>query len=287
MLHWQKLNASLRLFLLGGGLAFLLACSPPAEDPPASSWTPLYQSSNLSGHTVFPECNPGGTLSCTCSAEDVAIESFADYGEVTSNVRGEGLYVNAIGGKQFVDRFSDNASFALGTYRYTYQFRLKELPRPVVSQVQNGDAMHQMIQFWDGRNEVWDNTEKVSLEAAIYWDLNPWAADFGRFRVYTSAEAPSYLRLESTEAHLTPDLDWHTLQLVADLEARRYVSLSLDGTTFDLSEIPLLELPHPDWGRDLTWTLTTESMATFPGSCGSNVFQWTIQFRNVLFERLD
>ena len=275
----------LRLLLLGS-LHLVLACSTSPEEAESVSATEIYRSINLAGHSVFPECNPGGTLACHCSEDDVGIESFEAYGEVTSNVRGRSLYVNAIGGKQFVDRFSDEHPFALGTYRYTYQFRLKEIPRPDANQTQNGDAMHQMIQFWDGRNEVWDNTEKQSLEAAIYWDLNPWGSDFGRFRVYTSAEPPANLRLESTEAFLQPDLEWHTLELVADLEARRYVSLSLDGEVFDLSTIPILELPHPDWGADLTWTLTTESMATYPNACNSSVFQWTIQFRNVLFERL-
>ena len=107
---------------------------------PDASWTPttwtylphvtrqryrtIYTSQNLSGHSLFAECNPGGGTSCACSSEDVSLTPFAEYGQVTSNVRRTNTYVNAIGYKQFTEVFPDGEPIALGIYRYTGQVSL-------------------------------------------------------------------------------------------------------------------------------------------------------------------
>ena len=58
----------------------------------------------MADHSVDSECDPGGGTICLgCSAADVSIASFADYGEVTSNVNRENIWVNAIGNKKFIE----------------------------------------------------------------------------------------------------------------------------------------------------------------------------------------
>ena len=137
----------------------------------------IYTSQNLVDFEPFAECNPGGETNCPCSEEDVRIESFENYGEVTSNVLKVNTYVNAIGHKKFIEIFPNGAPIILGVYKYTGRVKLPVIPSPDVNQSENPQSVHMMIQLWDGRNAFFPSN-KTTLEGAIYWDLNPWIANY-------------------------------------------------------------------------------------------------------------
>ncbi|GIV57875.1 MAG: hypothetical protein KatS3mg042_0788 [Rhodothermaceae bacterium] len=269
------------------GLALLLlaSCSDPSVapctdcEPPA----PLYTSANLAGHEVFAECNPGNQSQCACDTSDVALRSRNGHGEVTSNANRRGTYVNAIGARKFTDTFPDGTPLTLGRYSYTGEVRLPVLPRPDATQRENPQAVHMMVQLYDGRDALFA-AEKTTLEGAIYWDLNPWLPDVGTIRVYTGEDP---LSLVDTGLTVPPDTAWHTFSLTVDLATRRYVAITVDGQIRDLSHLPLARVAHPEWGDDLSLILTTESMAAWPQATCGQVFTWTTHFRNLVFTRAD
>jgi len=237
----------------------------------------IYTSQNLSGHALFAECNPGGGTNCPCSPEDVQLISFPDYGKVISNAREQHTYVNAIGYKKFTERFLDNRPIRLGAYKYTGQFRLPALPNPALSQVENPQAVHVMIQFWDGRNALYQSN-KTTLEGTIYWQLNPWESDYGKIKVYTEP-----LQLVDAGIALAPDTEWHSFELAVDLVAQEYLYITIDGQRSELSGVDLAQVHHPEWGEDLSLSITTESLATWPQYECTHVFKWTTYFRNLSF----
>ena len=248
----------------------------------------IYTSQNLSGHSVYPECNPGGETNCSdsCSGEDVSITSFEDYGEVTSNVRERNIYVNAIGYKKFIETFPNRDSIDLRTYKYTGQVKLPVCPSDNVSQIKNPQAVHMMIQLWDGRESLWDSNNNT-LEGTIYWDLNPWTQDGknGTIKIYTK---PMIL---TPITNLTPDTNRHTFELVVNLTSKRYISMTIDGKLTDLSTYELAQVYHgPEssepWGKDISLIITTESLAAWPGENCTNVFTWTTQFKDLEFSAM-
>jgi hypothetical protein len=114
------------------------------------------------------------------------------------------------------------------------------------------------------------------VEGAIYWDLNPWTQDFGKIKVYTGP-----LDLVDTGITLTPDLEWHTLELVVDLESRRYVSITIDAESREIQDLELARVFHPDWGNEVAVSITTESLAAWPGEDCEYVFVWTTRFKDL------
>ena len=168
----------------------------------------------------------------------------------------------------------------MGIYRYVGQVSLPVLPAPDTSQRENPQAVHIMIQLWDGRNALFASNGST-LEGTIYWELNPWAADYGNIKIYTGP-----LDLVDTGITLTPDLDWHTFELVVDLANQRYVSVRMDGETRDMGSYELAQVSHPEWGSDVSLNITTESMAAWPHSNCAYVFVWTTRFRDLAFQVL-
>ncbi|MCA9872731.1 MAG: hypothetical protein KC441_03730 [Anaerolineales bacterium] len=240
----------------------------------------IYVSSNLSGHSIAAECNPGGVSHCPCSEADVDLTVFEDHGEVTSNVREVHTYVNAIGYKKFTETFPKGDPITLGIYRYTGQFRLPGLPAPDPDQRENSEAAHMMIQFWDGRNARYENN-KTTLEGTIFLTLNPWETDYKHVKVYVQP-----LQLVDTGIILDPVLGWHSFELIIDLATQRYVSITIDGDYRDLSGMSLAQVYHPEWGDDLSFIITTESLATWPQNDCRNIFKWTMWYKDLALSRL-
>ncbi|MEK7286733.1 MAG: family 16 glycosylhydrolase [Nitrospirota bacterium] len=234
-----------------------------------------YKSSNLAGHRISAECNPGATVSCACSASDVQLLSSSDKGEVVSNVNLQGTYVNAIGYKPFLETFPDGKVISLGTYRYRYKVRLPILPKADPQQQENPQAVHMMIQLWDGRNALWENNKRT-MEFAIYWDLNPWDPDHGRIKLYTTD-----LKLFSTDIRLVPDTNWHEFELMGDFAKQKYISVTIDGQTQKVDTLAPVMVHQPGWGNDVSLNITTESMAAFPGFTCENKFIWKTEFKDV------
>ncbi|NJO15024.1 MAG: hypothetical protein HC877_04530 [Thioploca sp.] len=244
----------------------------------------LYTSSNLAGHTVAAECNPGGVTACPCSEADVSITSLADQGIVTSNPHGNNTWVNAIGYKKFTEQLPNNQPISLGIYQYQGQFRLPQIPTQDITQ-NNPEAMHLMIQLWDGRNELLQ-VNKQTLEGALYWELSPWHDDYQKLKVYISEPTNSPpLALVDTGISLEPDTNWHNFALVVDLAKQEYRSVTIDGETKALNGIKLAQV-HQDWGEDVSLSIITESQATWPQEDCSLIFQWPTHFRNLEFSCL-
>ena len=235
----------------------------------------IYASQNLAGHDVAAECNPGGGTSCPCSSSDVSIASLGSYGTVTSNAQAQNTYVNAIGHRKFIETLSNGCPVVLSRYKYSAQIRLPVLPAPDVNQQQNSDAVHIMAQVYDGRDALFPSN-KTTLEASIYWEINPWSADYGKIKVYTKPTT-----LIDTGIIITPNTGWNSFQVIADFASKKYVSITINGQTKDLSSVDLAQVHQPSWGNEVALIITTESMATWPQTNCSNVFTWTTQFRNV------
>ncbi len=272
LLKWRKNMKQIMMVLLFAAIAGMTGLSVAHSEV-------LYTSQNLSGHLVFAECNPGGATSCACSADDVSIASFEDYGVVISNVHEVPTYVNAIGYKKFVEVFPDGDPVTSGVYKYRGQVRLPVLPAPDVNQSENSQAVHLMMQLWDGRNALFQSN-KTTLEGAIYWDLNPWSSPDGTIKVYTTNPVDNSLELFDTGISLPPDTAWHTFELVVDFVNQRYVSVMVDGKVTDLSSIELAKVYQPDWGEDVSLSITTESMAASPQADCTPIFTWKTQFKD-------
>jgi hypothetical protein len=279
------------LSLLTSSNAIYAVTSPEATFTP-SAWVylpyvsqelyaTLYSSSNLSGHSVSAECNPGGVSSCPCSTLDVSITPLGGFGEVTSNPRKIGTYVNAIGHKKFIETLPNGEAIILGVYSYAGQVSLPVLPAPNVNQLENPQAVHMMIQFWDGRDALFPSN-RATREGVIYWDLNPWTLDYGKIKVYINP-----IKLVDTGITIAPDLNWHTFEISVDLTNQRYVSITVDGQTRDLRQHELARVPQPSWGTEVALIITTESMASWPGDGCPYAFTWSTRFRNLEFRRLN
>jgi hypothetical protein len=245
------------------------------------SYQTLYTSRNLGDYIVNPECNPGGGTECEgCSSEDVEIKVEPTYGLVTSNKNKENIWVNAIGGKLFIETFPDDSPISLGTYRYLYQIRLPLTPFPDVNQEDNPEGMHLVIILWDGRDALFQ-TDGYSVEAGIYWSVNPWnEANYGKIQIWTSADP---IVLIETGITVEPDTEWHTFELIADFINQKYISITIDGETKNLDTVDLPRVAHPDWGNEVALIITAESMSAWPSADCSSVFTWTTHFKDVEF----
>ena len=228
----------------------------------------------LEDYEVVPECNPGGTTRLPCGPDDVGIQHQRDeFSIVTANTRRRKVFVNAIARKRFTDRTPDNKPLELGTYRYIYAVRLPQLPQK--DGVHCGEAVHQMIQFWDGANRI-SNSRGRTIEGAIYWDINPHSDDFQHIKVYSGDP----LKLIDTGIVVPADIQWHTFEIRVDLKKQIYTGMVIDDQWNPLTGIPLARVPQPTWGKDVSLILTAESENAFPGNPAS-LRQWATQFKDV------
>jgi hypothetical protein len=266
--------------LLSGGT--LLASVHPARADATLIWN---EWGPLDGYGVSAECNPGGTTSLSCGLSDVSLasDSNSQYSNVTANPNGDVTFVNAIGNIKFTDTTPDGQALALTTYQYVTAVRL-----PLVPTTQSapwiGEQMHQMILFWDGQNRLW-NANQHTLEATIYWKLNPWDPSYGKIFVYTMSGGS--LASYDTGIQLTPDTDWHVFDVRADLANQVFAGIAIDDQWNSLANVPLAQVYHPDWGSDVSLILTAESENAYPGSTNPIVTQWTTEFKDPKLYRFD
>ena len=109
----------------------------------------------LFGHEVFAECNPGRSEQpCECSPEDVGSSGFLKkYGAVISNIRQQPTYVNAIGYKNSRDTFPRWSGYnARNLHIHGSGQTAGTCLFPDDTQTENPQAVHLMIQYWNGRN---------------------------------------------------------------------------------------------------------------------------------------
>ena len=247
-----------------------------------------YEWGPLNGYGVSAECNPGGTTNFACSAADVSIATGSDpsyvFSNVTANPGADLTFVNAIGNIKFTNDTPDGQPVQLTTYRYIYAIRLPLVPT-TTSAPWIGEQAHQMIQFWDGSNKLWP-ANKPTLEAAMYWKLNPWDAGYGHIFAYTT-DSSGTLSSVDTGIVIPPDTNWHVFEVRSDLLNRVWAGLAVDGQWNPLTNLPLARIYQPTWGSDLSLILTAESENAYPGSTNPIVTQWTTEFKDPKLYRLD
>ena len=282
--HCTVVTAGMAMLAVTG-----LAVVAPARPAQAATETLVWeQFGPLAGYGVSTECNPGHTTSFPCGPADVAITTASDstgqFSQVTANPRGITTFVNAIGNIHLTDITPDGQPIQLKTYRYVLGFRLPQIPSKTIAPL-IGEQMHEMVQFWDGSNRLW-NANKHTLEASVFWKLNPWDPNFGKIMVYTTSNGA--LSAVDTGFTLPFDTNWHYFEINADLLHRVWAGIGLDGKQWNpLTNLPLATVSHPDWGNDLTLILTGESENAFPGTTNPSVTQWTMDYKDVKLYRQD
>jgi hypothetical protein len=278
-----------RLFVLAAAIALAAgAGATEAGAARAATQTPIWQQFGpLTGYGVSTECNPGGTTSFPCDSSNVSISTGSDssgrFTQVTANPRGATTFVNAIGNIKLTNTTPDGQPIQLTTYRYVLGFRLPRIPT-TTSAPWIGEQLHEMIQFWDGSNQLWD-ANKHTLEASVFWKLNPWDPNHGRVMVYTT-DSSGALSAVDTGFTLPLDTNWHYVEINADLHNRVWAGIGLDGTQWNpLTNLPLVQIFQPTWGGDLSLILTAESENAYPGSSNPIVTQWATDFKDVKLYR--
>lgn len=280
---------SRRTLLAAGGAALLSGAAVLATAQPAHAAYNLiwYEWGPLAGYQVSTECNPGGHTNFPCGSSDVAITTGSDstgsFSEVTANPRGIVTFVNAIGNIHFQQKTPDGQPIQLKTYRYIYAIRLPRIPTKT-SAPWIAEQTHEMIQFWDGSNTLWP-ANKHTLEASVFWKLNPWDPNYGKIFAYTTSNGT--LTAVDTGIFLQPDTNWHVFDIRADLLNRIWAGVAIDSHWNPLTNLPLAQIYHPDWGTDLSLILTAESENAYPGSTNPIVTQWTTDFKDPKLFRLD
>jgi hypothetical protein len=264
---------SRRAVLGVGGATLLSGAAVLAGARPARAAYNLIWSAwgAMAGYGVSTECNPGGG-GFSCGPGDVAIVHGSQFTEVTANPNGHITFVNAIGNRKFTGTTPDGAPVMRARYQYVYAIRLPRVPT-TTSAPWIGEQTHQMIQYWDGRDP-----SKNTLEAASFWKLNPWSPDHGKIMVYTR-DGNGNLAIHDPQIRVEPDTNWHVFDIRADLANKVYDGISIDGHWNPLTNVPLAQIHHPDWGTDLSLILTAESENAYPGS-PPIVTQWTTQFKD-------
>jgi len=247
------------------------------------SWKLLYSSSNLQGHSIAAECNPGNGTNCSCLDEDASLVSNSNYGEVIANPFHKNTWVNAIGYKKFIESFPDGSKIKLDVYKYTALTRMPTLPSPNDNQQQNPQAVHLMMQLYDGRNEF-GRGSKNSLEATVFWELNPWteAGRSGKISLYTPDPNNPKVPILSDTGFQIKDTNWHNITLEADFSAEKYISITVDGNKKYIN-VPLLKLNKPDWNSSISFSITTESEPSWPRQNCEKIFYWNQYFKDIKF----
>lgn len=251
-------------------------------------WEALYTSANLTNHLISAEPWPGDPnppTSPVITTADVKLAVYDGYAEVIANPRLTNVFVNAIAAQRFMDTFPDGSPIELDVFRYGCWFRCLAVPTTDIAQTQNGQNAHMMIQMWDGANRVWQ-ADKVALESTVMWSLSAWETNtYGKLLLYTTTTGP--LELVDTGLTLPVDTNWHNVEFVADFVNRKFVSICADGVWADIGAVGIARLLRADWGSELLYHITQESSSLYPGPGYSNIFAWTMQYRDIAFSRLN
>ena len=232
----------------------------------------------LSGYQISAEKNPGGFAQTNVLEEDdVAIRHTKDFTEIIANPLRRRSFVNAVGTIKFIDRTPDGSAIRLGRYRYECQVKLPNIPNangggPV------GDAIQVRIQFWDGSGRL-VNTERQSIEAAIYWATNPSKPNFSHILLLSQRDGKN--ELIDTGVIVKPDESWRRFSVECDLKSQSYKSISIDNLVKEIRSLPLARSLHPDWPRELSLRLTTEATNNLPPNDIDHASTWVADFRNV------
>lgn len=220
----------------------------------------LISQRSLSGFSKFLEAL------CPCNSptiEDVALDNYATYSVVTSNVRKRNVWVNAIVAKPA-------PYYVQAWYRLSVSVRLPAIPKPDVNQQLNPEAVNLMLMLYLG--------DQVSREFPIVWCLNPWSPDYGQVLVYDDGE------VKRTGVRLEPDTAWHRFVLAGDFASEWFDYMEIDGKKTSLSGFHMTKVAHPDWGADKNVRGTVETHSAYPQADCRYVFYWYVYVKDYRLE---
>ncbi len=246
-----------------------------------ADFSTLYDSEYLEDFYVSAECNPGGVSDCPCTIDDVEMKFYDTYAVITSNPNLNQAYVNAIGGYSMIETYPSGVPIRQGIYKYSGKIRLPSIPTADVTRTDIPQAVHMVVFFWDGRNALLEN-DKVSFEGGMLWNLNPWDPNQGKIYIYTNPITPI-----ETGLTIAPDTQWHDIEFVVDFYSFTYVSITIDGSTIDLSGIPVAQVYRPDWGNEVALLFSVESLAAWPLPGCPYTFTWSMYYKDITFSIQD
>lgn len=252
------------------GLIYLLSGKPEGAE--------LLYSKNLADLELFAECNPGGTTDCPCSLADVGLVIHPSYGEVVSNIHKRHTWVNALAVSKHYEKYPDNTPIGLHQYSFSFETRLPTIPSLDIEQQQNAEQIDFAIILYDGRNQF-GRGAKRRYEIAGIWKLNPHHPDHNKVLVRTANG--SYM---DTGIFLPYDQQWHHFIFKGDHDKEELISITVDGTTVDLSGVPIWVRWSPEWGDDVSIWAAVESQAMYPQPTCEYIFWWNQHYRSIKWE---
>lgn len=160
-------------------------------------------------------------------------------------------------------RIRDRSAFDF-THIFECAFRLPYLPA-----IGNGEENAQTL---EGGLFIWDGvTTRLDYGLAFQWGLNPWER-FGEMRCWTNTKGQHWQPV----GWLTPDTDWHTMQLILDFP-RQATAFAVDGRRFPSQ---FVAIPKPEsWGAAVSAGVQLEIISIYPGESGGGALH-RAQFRD-------
>ncbi len=192
---------------------------------------------------------------------DIETAHLRKYSELRANIKRRVIMAHNITYKRIID---DNAINYI--HKCAYQFKLPYLPRPVETDEWNAQTLEGGLFIWDGANT------RLDYGTAFQWDLNPWG-DFGAVRIWTADGGEGQW---VTVGSLTPDTNWHHIEMVVDVSSET-IELEIDDTEYSAN---LSKTSKPDsWGTEVAARLQAEIVSIYPEPSGLKAAH-KAQFRN-------
>jgi hypothetical protein len=233
----NSLNLSRRALLAGAALAPWAAQAAQRQGSNLRGWTTL-----LGDGLYLP---PG---EAPLSATDIAIDHYEDASVLKANVQRRAAMVHHISFLPVTDAAALSAVHSAG-----FEFKLLALPS-----TQNLELWGQTV---EGGLFVWDGTQRrLDLGAAFQWNVNPSAPAFGTLSIWRAT--PDGARYWQAVGALTPDLQWHRMDLQVDVPNER-ASLAIDRDRLIVADAIAREV-KPGFGSDVTSRLQAEIVSVDP-----------------------
>jgi len=194
---------------------------------------------------------------------DIETLHFGTHSEVRANIARRGIMAHNITFKRFVDEQAFDY-----IHTCSYSFRLPYLPS-TANVGTNAQTIEIAFFIWDGSGA------RLDYGMAFQWMLNPWMPEFGTMRCWADANGGEW----HTVGQLTPDTQWHDVELVFDYR-RQTTSFKLDGIHYPsrFSAIP----KDASWGPETAARFCAEIVSLHPGESNPGALH-RVEFKNWLW----
>ncbi|BFU45883.1 beta strand repeat-containing protein [Krasilnikovia sp. MM14-A1004] len=177
---------------------------------------------------------------------DIAAEHRGTDTRLRANIQNRGIMAHVLSYKRVTD-----VTLMSTVQRGGYSFQLPYMPT-TAGGPRNGQTVEGGLFVWDGMNT------RVDHGTAFQWIVNPWDANFGQIKVWTSANGGSW----AAAGYLKPDTAWHRVNFLVDPAGQR-VELTIDGVSIPA---PYSRTPKSGWGTDVSARLQAEAISLWPGA---------------------